>query len=144
MIVDKFGPAQVGTATMVYADKSVLKNGIATGGFDLSPTPKAYWELAGAVVFGHKRFDNEPTNQVTAHLLYIKEHGQLPDTKVSGRCLIAETMVSLYQVEGPEALRAKAAELLKLDCPNLRQPIPKQIRQVPSVKPRHPARGITL
>lgn len=42
MSVDNFGPAQAGTTTLLYAEKSVLGSGIATGKMDLSPTPEAY------------------------------------------------------------------------------------------------------
>lgn len=134
LVNDNSGPTGSDSITTEYLDKSVLWNGIPTGEFDLSPTPKAFWELAKAGNFGHKRFDNEETNQVIAHLLYIKEHGQLPDPKLSGICRTAQALVYFFRDDGPDALRAKASELLKLDCPNLRQLKPNQIRHVPSVR----------
>ena len=137
LINDNSGLAEPDRITTGYLDKSVLRNGIPTGEFDLSPTPKAFWELARAGSFGHKRFDNEETNQVIAHLLYIKEHGQLPDPKISGICHTAQALVYFFRDEGPEALKAKAGELLKLDCPTLRQPPPKQIRHVQAVSSKN-------
>lgn len=130
MIVDNWEPAVESTVT---AGKSVLRNGIATGEFDLSPTPKTYWELAKADIFGHKRFDDEESNRVIAHLLYINEHGQLPDPKISGICRTIQALEYFFRDEGPDALKTKAGELLKLDCPNLRQPPSKQIPHVPSI-----------
>lgn len=133
IIVDNWGPAVVGNVLVASAGKTMLRNGIPTGEFDLSPTPKAYWELAKADIFGHKRFDDEATNQVIAHLLYIKEHEQMPDPKISGLCHTAQALEYFFRDDGPDALKAKAGELLKLDCPNLRQPPSKQIPHVPSI-----------
>ena len=130
MIVDNWEPAVESTVT---AGKSVLRNGIATGEFDLSPTPKTYWELANADIFGHKGFADEYKNREISHWLYIQEHGKLPDPDVAGRFMFAEALALLYKEDNREAFKAKAAELLKLDCPNLRLPPTKQIRHVPSM-----------
>lgn len=135
MIVDNWGTAVVGNVLVASAGKTILLNGIATGEFDLSPTPKAYWELAKADIFGHKRFDDEATNQLIAHLLYIKENGQMPDPKLSGLCHTAQALEYFFRDTGQDAFKAKADELLKLECPNLRQPLFKHIRHVPSVVP---------
>lgn len=136
LINDNSGPAEPDRITTGYLDKSVLRNGIPTGEFDLSPTPKAFWELAKADIFGHKRFDNEETNQAIAHLLYIKEHGQMPDPKISGICRTIQALEYFVREDGPDALKAKAGELLKLNCPNIRQPHPMQIRHIPSMMPQ--------
>ena len=143
-------------------DPAILGNAILTDRFDLSPTLDAYRKLSAQAHFDNSFEYREvhARNNDIAGLLYVREHGCLPESDSSVRFSWAagfgDTQKALSTAGTDEqkqmvkqVARQRAGEMLANDYPNIRtvERVPqmqKTPRHVPSVKQENKGPGQRL